>query len=325
MGRLNILHVIDASYPLHGYGGTERVAYWLGKAQAEMGHSVRFLCRAGSKIPFAETLELPREYPDLNPYIPRGTDIVQLYGTPRFKIDTPYLVNIGGNGKPGESYATNTVFVSEDHARRHGWKEYVHNGIDLAEYPLGKKKDGYALFLAKASWKVKNLNGAIRIARESGLPLFVAGGKAWFWKRGVRSFGMVDGEKKLDLLRHAQVMLFPVIWEEPFGLAVVEALACGTPVVATPRGALPEILTPYCGILGESHEQLVQGVQRAKGFEPEACRDRVVARFTHIHMAQGYLRYYKKILESGKIADGNPQAPADADPEAKIFYAGYRT
>lgn len=322
---MKIVHVIWARFPVDGYGGTERVAYWLGKAQAELGHEVTYLCLDGSRLPFARTAPLPREIDDLNPFIPRGTDIVQLYGTPNYKIDAPFLVNIGGNGRSGEKFHPNTVFVSANHAARHGWTEYVHNGVDLAEYPLERRKDSYALFLAKASWRVKNLKGAIAISRAAGMLLNVAGGRTWFWKRGVASHGTVAGEKKLRLLQGARALLFPVIWEEPFGISVVEALACGTPVVATPRGALPEIISQDCGVIANTFDGLVEGLRGAHRFDPAACRARVENGFTHVHMAQSYLAYYKKIISDGKLRDGNPQAPVGADPQQLIYYEGYRT
>jgi glycosyltransferase involved in cell wall biosynthesis len=320
---MKIAHVIWARYPVEGYGGTERVCYWLAKAQAELGHEVTVLCRPGSRLPFARVVELPESLTHLDPLLPAGTEIVQLYGTPGFRVDLPYLVNIGGNGKGGEEFPANTVFVSRDHAARHAWTEFVHNGIDLEEYPLQKEKKGYALFLAKASWRVKNLKGTIRIARAAGLPLEVGGGRAPFWEHwrgGVRSHGTVGGERKLSLLQGAAVYLFPVIWEEPFGISVVEALACGTPVVATPRGALPEILTPACGVIGRSFPELVQGVANARKLDPEACRARVAAAFTHRHMAEKYLFYYKQILSKGRLREGNPVTPADADPQKKTYY-----
>ncbi|NUM88826.1 MAG: glycosyltransferase [Bdellovibrionales bacterium] len=321
---MKIVHVIWARFPVGGYGGTERVSWWLGKAQAEMGHEVTYLCLPGSRIPFASAREIPSDLRHLDPLLPPGTDIVQLYGAPHYRIDAPHLVNIGGNGQPGEKYPANTVFVSRNHALRHGWTEFVHNGVDLAEYPLCGAKENFALFLAKASWSVKNLRGAIRIARDARLPLHVAGGRAGCWRRGVVSHGTVDGGEKLSLLQRAGALLFPVIWEEPFGLAVVEALACGTPVVATPRGALPEIVDSTCGILAGSHEGLVEALRERERFSPEACRARVEAAFTHIHMAEKYLLYYKMILEKGRIREGHPEAPADADPERKIYYEGYR-
>lgn len=320
---MKIVHVIDALFPVPAYGGTERVAYWLGKAQAQLGHEVTYLCREGSQLPFARCVPAPAGYADLTPFIPQGTEFVQLYGTPQFRLDFPYLVNIGGNGKAGEEYDPNTVFVSRNHAERHGWDHFVYNGIDLDEYPMGKQKADYALFLAKASWKVKNLRGAVRITRDAGMPLSVAGGRAACWHRHVRSYGSVGGETKLRLLQEAKSLLFPVIWPEPFGLAVVEALACGTPVVATPRGALPEIITKNCGILADSHEELVAALGRVGDFSREACRARVAEAFTHIQMAERYLEYYRKILQQGTLAAGRPRAPSGADPELRQVYRGY--
>lgn len=320
---MKIAHVIWARFPVAGYGGTERVCYWLAKAQAEMGHDVTVLCLAGSELPFARTIALPETLSHLDPLLPPGTEVVQLYGTPAYRIDTPYLVNVGGNGQPGERFPANTVFVSRNHAERHGWTEFVHNGIDVSEYPLVSAKENYALFLAKAKWRVKNLKGSIRIAQAAGIPLHVAGGRAPWWKRGVVSHGEVGGAQKLRLLQRAAVMLFPVIWDEPFGLAPVEALACGTPVVVTPRGALPEIVNESCGVIGDSFDALVEGMHRARRIAPEAARARVLEAFTHHHMAEKYLFYYQKLLRDGKLRDGQPVTPADADPQRKIYYEGY--
>lgn len=323
---MKIAHVIWTRFPVEGYGGTERVCYWLAKAQAQAGHEVTVFCRPGSRLPFATVKEIPETLTHLDPLLPPGTEVVQLYGNPNYRIDAPHLVNIGGNGQAGEKFSPYTVFVSRNHAERHGWTEFVHNGVDLSEYPLRREKENYALFMAKASWRVKNLRGSVRIARAAGLPLRVGGGHAPFWQAwrgGVTSHGMVDGRAKLALLQNASVLLFPVIWEEPFGVAVVEALACGTPVVATPRGGIPEILTPESGVLADSFEGLVAGVKKAGAFAPEACRARVEAAFTHHHMAEKYLFYYKRLLTDGKLRDGFPRAPADADPQKKIYYEGY--
>jgi hypothetical protein len=319
---MKIAHLIFARFPVEGYGGTERVCQWLAKAQAERGHEVTILCRGGA-LPYARIVEIPDSVTDLDPFIPPGTDVVQLYQTPGFRLSTPFLVNIGGNGQAGEKFHPNTVFVSRNHAARHGWTEFVHNGIDPAEYPLSRSRGRDPVFLAKASWRVKNLRGALRIARAAGVSLDVGGGRTACWHRHARSHGMVDGARKLELLQRASCLLFPVIWEEPFGLVSVEAMACGTPVVATPRGALPEIVTKESGVLADSFDGLVDGVRRAGSFPPEACRARVEEAFTHRHMADKYESYYAKILREGKLRDGFPAAAPDADPQKKIYYSGY--
>ena len=321
---MKITHVISAQFPVAAYGGTERAAYWLGKAQAELGHEVSYLCKPGSEFPFAKALPLPEQISDITPMLPPGTDFVQFYSTPSYRCDAPYLVCIQGNGQAGEQFLPNTVFVSANHANRHGWTEFVHNGIDLEDYPmdLGKKELG-ALFLAKASWSVKNLKGSIRIAKAAGVPLHIAGGRAACWHRGVISHGMVGGQTKLDLIQKTEALLFPVIWDEPFGIAIIEVLACGAPVIATPRGSLPEIVDSTCGALADSFDGLVAGLMNRKKFDPEACRARVENFFSHRKMAEKYLFYYEKIRRDGKLREGSPATPKDADPEKKIYYQDY--
>jgi glycosyltransferase involved in cell wall biosynthesis len=100
-------------------------------------------------------------------------------------------------------------------------------------------------------------------------------------------------------------------------------MACGTPVVATPRGALPEIVTPATGVLADSFDGLVRGVLDAGRFSPLACRARVEEAFTHRHMAEKYESYYKRVIRDGKLRDGFPMAAQDADPQQKIYYSGY--
>ncbi len=322
---MKIAHYIPTRYPFSGYGGKERKAYWMGKALAEMGHEVTFLCDEGSRLPFANCIDVPRKITSLDPYIPSGVDIVQFYATPDFEFHSPYLVHIGGNGKAGEKFLPNTVFGSRNHAERHNWTEFVMNGLDLNEYPFQPKKQNYLAFLARAKWKVKNLKGAIRIAQDSKRKLIVGGGRAPFWKRGVSSLGTVDGERKLNLLGNAYAFLFPIIWEEPFGNVVIEALACGTPVLTTPRGAMPELITPECGFLCQSHSEFIESIELASKLSPEACRARVESQFTHYRMAEDALGYYKKVLSEGKLREGNPFCDLSSDPVQITLYEGYQT
>jgi glycosyltransferase involved in cell wall biosynthesis len=134
----------------------------------------------------------------------------------------------------------------------------------------------------------------------------------------------VGGPEKMALLQNCSALLFPIIWEEPFGIAVIEALVSGTPAVVTPRGSMPEIVNATCGAIGNSFEELVEGLRRAQTIPPEAARARVLEAFTHHHMANKYLSYYQKILSQGKLREGAPQAAPDADPQAKTYYKQYR-
>lgn len=320
---MHVMILIAAKYPLPGYGGTERAAYWLGKSLAEKGHKVSFCCHGDSEIPFADVIPMPNDLMDFDSVVPSDVDVVQMFATPAFPCSKPYLVCIQGNGQSGEQYHRNTVFISRNHAERHGWTEFVYNGVAVDEYPIGRVKEDYALFLAKAKWKVKNLKGSLRIARAAKRPLYVAGGKLGFWVRGAKGFGDVGGDIKLDLLQKASCLLFPVIWEEPFGIAMIEALACGTPVIGTPRGSIPEIVDESCGVVANSFDELVRGVERARDFSAEACRARVENHFSHHTMSEGYLGYYDRLLRDGQIRDGHAAAPEGADPERITLYQGY--
>ncbi len=322
---MKILHVCLSQLPAPNYGGTERVVHSLAKTQAEFGHEVSVLCLPGSRLPFAKVIEW-NEPRDPRKLVPEGIEILHFHGLPIPGLEAlPHVCTIHGNGKAGEEFPANSLFVSEDHARRHGWTEFVHNGIDPDEYPLVSTRDaGRFVFLAKAAWKVKNLRGAVRVAKAAGGRIEVMGGARPWWclSRRARFHGSIGGETKLRLLQGAQALLFPVLWDEPFGLAVVEALACGTPVVATPRGSLPEILTPECGVLADDFGGLVRGAAAAARLDPRACRERVVVAFNHRRMTQKYLDYYRRVLAQGKLRAGRPRKGTEQGAEALIDYVG---
>ncbi|HVM11869.1 MAG TPA: glycosyltransferase family 4 protein, partial [Actinomycetota bacterium] len=128
----------------------------------------------------------------------------------------------------------------------------VYNGIDVGRYPLREEKDDFLLFLGRANPDKGPLR-AVEAARASGLPLVMAVKAASeievrHWEdevlprvpEGTTLLGEITIDEKLDLLSRARAVLFPIDWEEPFGLVMTESMACGTPVLATPRGSVPE-------------------------------------------------------------------------------------
>ena len=226
-----------------------------------------------------------------------------------------------GNGHAGQSYHPNTIFVSRQHAANHGSKHFVHNGIDPAEYTFSEKREDYAVFLAKARWDVKNFKGAVQVARKAGIELRVLGSRNWPFNlqralppiRGVRYFGMLGGEEKRELLARARCLIFPVRWEEPFGLALTEAMISGCYVVGTPYGSLPEIVTAETGVLSSRADDLADAVRNPRRFDPKECRDRVFSGgFTHLDMAKKYLAYYEKILTDGCLGEPGESKPQTA-------------
>jgi len=306
--------------PPPGYGGAQRVIYWLGKTLVELGHQVTLIANAQSHIPGAELRVVDENEKDPQAWlrlVPDSTDIVQLFDTPAVIIPKPFLVRIGGNGRPGEQFHPNTVFLSRNHAANHGSRHYVHNGLDPADYSFLEKREDYAVFLAKARWPVKNLHGAAWVARRAGLELRVIGSRNWPLNlqrllpaiRGVRYCGTFGGQKKRDLIARARCLIFPVRWHEPFGVAVIEALVSGCYVAGTPYGSLPEIITPESGVLSAKAEELAEAVKNPQRFNPLICRDRVLrGGFTIQDSAQGYLKCYERILSHGSL--GEPDEPA---------------
>lgn len=310
MKSLHICLVHDSVIPPPKYGGTERLLYWLSKALIHMGHQVSLICKSGSLVPGVQIIPLDQlkkgeSWEDL---VPSSVDILHLSCTPQNIPKKPFLVTIGGNGQLGETFHPNTVFVSLNHAQNHGSTHFVYNGLDPDEFPMDEKREPYLVFLAKASWKVKNLQGAIEIARSAGMRLEVLGSRNWplglhkilpAWG-GVRYHGMLGDLEKRQILRKAYALLFPVRWHEPFGIAITEALVSGCPVFGTPYGSLPEIISPDVGFLGSGVEEIAHAV-RSKTFSPQVCRSRVLKHFTHLEMAKKYLMYYERILTSGCI------------------------
>lgn len=303
----------DAVIPPSKYGGTERIVHWLARALIALGHEVSVIASPGSRIEGAQVIPLaPSERNKWEDRVPLKTDLLHLWATPHPAPRRPFLVTIQGNGRPGEIFHPNTVFISGRHAANHGASTFVYNGIDPDEYPCDEVRSTDLVFLAKASWKVKNLAGAIEIARASGSLLHVLGSRDWPWHlrrrlpafRGIRYWGMVGDDEKKGVLRKSRALLFPVRWPEPFGIAITEALASGCAIFGTPYGSLPEIVSESVGILSADASELLNGL-KTREFSPVACRARVLqGGFTHLDMARKYLGLYMKVLESGTLRPG---------------------
>lgn len=317
---MQVFLIHDAQFPVALYGGTERVVWWLAKGLHEKGVRVVLVARAGSQCPYASEVHAADFSRPLVPQLEhlcrsRGAEVVQHYfASPETEPTTSYVVNIGGNGKAGERFLRNTIFVSRNHAERHGAKAFAYNGLDPDEYVFERTKTERLVFCAKASWRVKNVRCAIRIARAAGRPLDVLGGSSLlpFAWRGVRWHGMVGGEKKAHQLASAAFLLFPVVWNEPFGIAVIEALVSGTPVLATPFGALPELLAPEVGRVMHSEQEFVHFLRAPELFSAERCREWCLANFHYRNMTEKYLAYYAQVLAGQPLNETQPMSVTDA-------------
>jgi glycosyltransferase involved in cell wall biosynthesis len=184
----------------------------------------------------------------------------------------------------------------------------VHNGIDLAAYPYREEKEDFLVFIGRSN-PDKGPMEAISIARRTGLPLQMIlkrsepPERAYFDREIEPILGAdidvhenVSHEMKIDLLGRACAMVFPIRWPEPFGLVMVEAMACGTPVVTTNYGAAPELVVDgVTGIRRDSEDELVAAVARARHLSPAACRKHVESQFSGAAMVRGYEAIYQSV------------------------------
>jgi glycosyltransferase involved in cell wall biosynthesis len=189
------------------------------------------------------------------------------------------------------------------------WRATVHHGLPVDDIPWqASPSGGYLAFLGRMA-REKRPDLAIEVAKAVGLPLRIAAkvdtpDRAYFEQELrplldhplVEFVGEVDEERKWAFLASALCLVFPIDWPEPFGLAMIEALACGTPVVARPCGSVPEIIQDgEVGFLGETVEQLAAAVKRIDVIDRVRCRRYAEEHFSARAMADRYEDVYRRI------------------------------
>jgi glycosyltransferase involved in cell wall biosynthesis len=195
----------------------------------------------------------------------------------------------------------------------------IHHGVDVAAFPTGTGDGGYAIFLGRMSHD-KGVDRAIRVAKRAGMPLIIAAKMredseleyyrdhiAPMMGDGVEYIGEIGGAAKLDLLAGAQCLLNPIRWPEPFGLVMIEALACGTPVITMDEGAAPEIVDHEVnGFVCTNEDELVDAVARVDGVDRAKCRAIAKERFSTDRMVADHLELYREVTIAKKGLAENP-------------------
>jgi glycosyltransferase involved in cell wall biosynthesis len=228
------------------------------------------------------------------------------------------------------------VSISDDQRRPipgANWQATVYHGLPRELHAFREGPGEYLAFLGRISPE-KRLDRAMDIARQAGMRLKVAA-KIYpeernYFKESVEPLlhasrgwveflGEVGGRAKDELLGNARALLFPIDWPEPFGLVMIEALACGTPVIAWRNGSVPEVIDDgVTGFVVDSVGEAVRAVGRVAGLSRAVCRRRFEERYDSVRMARDYVDVYRKLVHDGPdLAEPAPhtlRAPAARDP-----------
>lgn len=186
----------------------------------------------------------------------------------------------------------------------------IYNGLPLEKYPFNEKPQNYLLWLSRIG-PDKGLGPAIDIAKLSGEKLIISGNilsqyadyfefriKPLIDGKKIQFVGAADFKKKVELFRNAKALLFPVKRPEPFGLVVIEAMACGTPVIAFNQGSMPELIKDgKTGFLVNSVEEACLAIKKIESIKREDCRKWVEENFNLKRMVNRYEKLYKKVLK----------------------------
>lgn len=241
------------------------------------------------------TLHLPIDRPDLRPFYQAFADVAVVSISDAQRQPMPMI----------------------------NWRGTVYHGLPRNALPFtGEPAGGYLAFLGRISPE-KGVDRAISIARQAGMPLKIAAkiGDADrpYWEKvieplvnshpDVEFLGEINEHQKAGFLGNARALLFPIDWPEPFGMVMIEAMACGTPVVAFPRGSVPEVIDDgVSGILVKNADIAVEDVARALQLDRRRVRSTFEHRFTAERMARDYVDIYRRLR--------TPQE--DSDPVGKV-------
>lgn len=260
----------------------------------------------------------------------RDADIVHLNNAPGlaftrldgprwvYTIHHPHLPSLSEfyNWYPGVEF----VAISNYQKRNETLKRIrtIHHGIDLSQYHLQTHKAGYLTFLGRIA-PVKGVHNAIKIAKCSGIPLKIAGEIQPLFReyfetcirphldgKFIEYVGEADLALKNELLGKSIAMLFPIEWNEPFGLVLVEAMATGTPVIAFPGGSVSEIVSDgVSGFVCDGVESAVARLRDAQAIRPATIRAYAQQHFSVERMVQDYLSLYRELYDEVALFEEN--------------------
>lgn len=327
--------------PPRGYGGTESVVDTLARGLQDAGHEVMLFTTgdATCPVPRRSVFGVPPEPMGSANFELRqvqaayeefaGVDVLHDHTVvgpvwaAANRVRTPVVVTVHNAFTPTnralyDSLARWASVNCISHDQRASAPEIpvaavIHHGLDLGHYAEGRGSGGYALALGRLAPE-KGIREAIEIARRAGLPLRIAAkmresGELRYFRECVEPLlgpdivflGEIGPEERNRELAGAVALINPIRWREPFGLAMIESMACGTPVIAFPHGAAPEIVRHgVTGFLCADVSEAAEALRGISTLDRSGCRAHVEERFSGSRMVADYLELYRQVLDVGR-------------------------
>ena len=336
--RIAILSPISWRTPPRHYGPWESVVSLLTEELVRLGLDLTLFATGDSQTSGKLVAVCPRPYSEdhsvdpkvaeclhISEVFERATDFDLIHNHYDFLpltysalVKTPVVTTIHGFSSPAiipvyKKYNAQSHYVAISEADKSPELDYlatIHHGIDVAQFPFLEAEGKYLLFFGRIH-PHKGVREAIDVAQRVGIKLMIAGiiqDQDYFATevephidgRTVEYLGSVGPDQRADVLGNALALLHLISFEEPFGLSMVESMACGTPVIAFPRGSIPEVIRHgETGYIVEDVEHAVDAVAALRSIDRSACREDVEQRFSHTRMARDYVDAYEKILHAG--------------------------
>ena len=339
--RIAVLSPVSWRTPPRHYGPWESVVSLLTEELVRLGLDVTLFATRDSQTSGKLVAVCPRPYsedPSVNPKVAECLHIAEVFErsadydlihnhfdflplTYSALVETPVLTTIHGFSSPAiipvyRKYNAQSHYVAISESDRSPELDYIatiHHGIDVARFPFSGAEGEYLLFFGRIHPE-KGVHEAIQVAQRVGIKLVIAGiiqDQDYFATKvkphidgtTVDYLGSVGPDQRADVLGHALALLHLISFDEPFGLSLIESMACGAPVIAFDRGSMPEIIRDgETGYIVEDIEGAINAVAAVRTIDRSICRADVEKRFTSTRMARDYIRVYQKIL-NGEARD----------------------